>query len=78
MTLYYPQIIKKKRENGICITDVWDDIREFTSGYLAGREALKDEKNSIRIYKQQSPITLLLRIILSSILTNDLIFDPLI
>jgi site-specific DNA-methyltransferase (adenine-specific) len=29
------------RENGMFLTDVWDDIRELTSGYFAGAEALR-------------------------------------
>ena len=56
---------KQERENGIFVTDVWDDIREMTSGYFAGDEALRDESGE-RVHKQQSPIALLLRIILSS------------
>ena len=27
---------KYERENGMFVTDVWDDIRELTSGYFAG------------------------------------------
>jgi len=52
------------REDGVFVTDVWDDIRELTSGYFAGDEALRDN-NGERIHKQQSPVALLLRIILS-------------
>lgn len=66
---------KYKRQNGIYITDVWDDIRELTSGYFAGDEALRDKKGA-RIHTQQTPVALLLRIILSSTLPNDLVFDP--
>ena len=67
---------KYERTNGVYLTDVWDDIRELTSGYFAGDEALRDSKGS-RIHTQQSPIALLLRIILSSTLPGDTVFDPL-
>ena len=67
---------KYARPNGIYLTDVWDDIRELTSGYFAGAEALRDEKG-IRIHIQQSPVALLLRIVLSSSVPGDLVFDPL-
>jgi DNA modification methylase len=66
---------KHKRPNGIYLTDVWDDVRELTSGYFAGDEALRDEKGN-RIHEQQSPIELLLRIILSSTSVGDTVFDP--
>lgn len=66
---------KYKRPNGVFVTDVWDDIRELTSGYLAGDEPLR-EKNGERAHKQQSPIHLITRIILSSTMPNDLILDP--
>ena len=64
------------RSNGIYLTDVWDDIRELTSGYFAGDEALRDTEGR-RIHTQQSPVALLLRIILTSSLPGDLVFDPL-
>lgn len=70
-----PANYKLERENGIYVTDVWDDIRELTSGYFAGDEAIR-EKNGERFHKQQSPIALLLRIILSSANTGDTVFDP--
>ena len=63
------------RENGVYITDVWNDIREMTSGYFAGDEPLR-HKNKKRVHEQQSPNHLLLRIILSSSMPGDLIFDP--
>ena len=66
---------KYKRPNGIYLTDVWDDIRELTSGYFAGDEALRDAKGK-RIHAQQSPVALLLRMILSSSMPGDLVFDP--
>ena len=34
-----PANYKHERENGMFVTDVWDDIRELTSGYFAGDEA---------------------------------------
>jgi len=70
-----PAHYKYERENGMFVTDVWDDIRELTSGYFAGDEALR-ARNGERFHKQQSPIALLLRIILSSTNIGDLVFDP--
>lgn len=61
--------------NGIYVTDVWDDIRELTSGYFAGDEAIRND-NGDREHKQQSPIALLLRIILSSTMPGMNILDP--
>lgn len=66
---------KYERENGMYVTDVWDDIRELTSGYFAGDEALRDREGN-RAHKQQSPLQLLLRIILSSTNPGDLVLDP--
>jgi len=66
---------KYERENGVYLSDVWDDIRELTSGYFAGDEAIKGN-NGERLHTQQSPIALLLRIILSSTIPDDLVFDP--
>jgi len=66
---------KYKRENGLFVTDVWDNIRELTSGYFAGDEPLRVEDGS-RLHNQQSPVHLLVRIILSSSKVGDLIFDP--
>lgn len=66
---------KYKREKGMYVTDVWDDIRELTSGYFAGEEPLRLPDGE-RLHKQQSPIQLLLRIILSSSKPGDFIFDP--
>jgi site-specific DNA-methyltransferase (adenine-specific) len=57
------------------VTDVWDDIRELTSGYFAGDEALRDRQGN-RVHKQQSPVQLLLRILLSSTKPGDLVLDP--
>jgi len=66
---------KYERENGCFVTDVWDDIRELTSGYFAGDEAIKNADNT-RFHKQQSPVALLLRIILSSTRGGDCVLDP--
>jgi DNA modification methylase len=66
---------KYRRPNGMYVTDVWDDIRELTSGYFAGEEPLR-HRNGERFHKQQSPIALLLRIILSSSGIGDTVFDP--
>ena len=70
-----PPGYKHNRENGMYVTDVWDDIRELTSGYFAGDEAIRDESGK-RIHTQQSPVALLLRIILSSSIPGDCVFDP--
>ncbi|MCC6498848.1 MAG: site-specific DNA-methyltransferase [Anaerolineales bacterium] len=70
-----PSNYKIKRENGVYVTDVWDDIRELTSGYFAGDEAIRG-KSGERFHKQQSPIALLTRIILSSSKAGDTVFDP--
>jgi len=67
---------KYERENGVYATDVWDDIRELTSGYFAGDEAMRDLQGN-RVHVQQSPVALLLRIILSSTLPGDTVLDPL-
>jgi len=67
---------KYERKNGVYLTDVWDDIRELTSGYFAGQEAIRDI-NGDRVHKQQSPVALLLRIVLSSTLPGDTVLDPL-
>ncbi len=70
-----PPGYKHARENGMFVTDVWDDIRELTSGYFAGDEALRDADGN-RLHKQQAPIQLLLRIILSSTNPGDIVLDP--
>ncbi len=67
---------KYEHENGVYVTDVWDDIREMTSGYFAGDEALRDPQGN-RAHVQQSPVALLLRMILSSTLPGDTVLDPL-
>lgn len=66
---------KYERENGMFVTDVWDDVRELTSGYFAGDEAIKNEIGE-RFHKQQSPLALLLRIILTSSKVGDCVLDP--
>lgn len=63
------------RKNGRFVTDVWKDVRELTSGYFAGDEALRNP-NGQRAHKQQSPIALLLRIVLSSTMPGDCVADP--
>jgi len=70
-----PPNYKNGYENGIFVTDVWDDIRELTSGYYAGDEAIRSD-NGERFHKQQSPVSLLIRIILSSSTIGDTILDP--
>lgn len=66
---------KYQHENGVYVTDIWEDIRELTSGYFAGDEAIR-EADGNRVHTQQSPISLLLRIILSSSLPGDVVLDP--
>lgn len=70
-----PPNYKYERENGIYVTDVWDDIRELTAGYFASSEAIRTKDGS-RFHKQQAPLSLLLRILLSSSKVGDLILDP--
>lgn len=67
---------KYEHENGVYLTDVWGDIRELTSGYFAGDEAIRDNLGN-RVHVQQSPVALLLRIILSSTMPRDVVLDPL-
>ena len=62
-------------DGSVYVTDVWDDIRELTSGYFAGPEALRD-KSGERFHKQQAPLALLGRIVLSSSAPGDSVFDP--
>jgi len=66
---------KAQRANGVYVTDVWDDIRELTSGYFAGDEAIRTPTDQ-RAHTQQSPVALLLRIILTSALPGDTVLDP--
>ncbi|MFH1422912.1 MAG: site-specific DNA-methyltransferase [Planctomycetota bacterium] len=70
-----PANYKNNYENGVYLTDIWNDIRELTSGYFAGDEAIR-KTNGERFHKQQSPISLLLRIILSSTKAGDTVLDP--
>lgn len=70
-----PANYKYERDNGVFLTDVWDDIRELTSGYFAGDEAIRRD-NGERFHKQQSPLALLLRIILTSSKRGDTVLDP--
>ncbi|BCW94991.1 MAG: site-specific DNA-methyltransferase [Fimbriimonadales bacterium] len=66
---------KFPRADGVFVTDCWSDIRELTSGYFAGDEAIRDACGE-RVHKQQSPVALLLRILLSSTKPNDWVLDP--
>ncbi len=70
-----PPEYKYERADGVYLTDVWDDIRELTSGYFAGDEAVR-YPNGERVHTQQSPVALLLRIILASTLPGDTVLDP--
>jgi DNA modification methylase len=66
---------KTPRPRGILVTDVWDDIRELTSGYYAGAEPLR-RADGTRLHNQQAPVHLLTRILLTSTQVGDVIFDP--
>ena len=66
---------RQPRQNGVFLTDCWEDIRELTSGYFAGDEALRSPTGE-RLHLQQSPVALLLRIILSSTNVGDWVLDP--
>ena len=70
-----PRSYKYERVRGIQVSDVWDDIRELTSGYLAGREPLFTADGG-RFHYQQTSLGILLRIILSSSMPGDTILDP--
>ena len=70
-----PANYKHQRANGMYVTDIWDDIRELTAGYFAGDEALRSAEGD-RFHKQQAPVALLLRIVLSSSVVGDTVFDP--
>jgi site-specific DNA-methyltransferase (adenine-specific) len=63
------------KNDGYYLTDIWDDINELSSGYFAGAEAIRDT-DGVRIHLQQTPIALLLRIVLTSTLPGDIVFDP--
>ncbi len=69
-----PASYKFKRKDGIFVTDVWDDIRELTSGYFAGDEPIQGDEG--RFHKQQTSLAVLLRIILSSSGPGDMVLDP--
>ncbi len=82
---YEPPLLamhEHERETGMYVTDIWDDIRELTSGFFAGEEAIRIKNDKLfvkegdRFHKQQSPIELLTRIILSSSNPGDFILDP--
>jgi DNA modification methylase len=70
-----PANYKYQRENGVFVTDVWEDIRELTSDYFAGDEALRTDSGE-RFHKQQAPLALLLRMILTSTNVGDTVLDP--
>lgn len=70
-----PGYAARPNNNGVNVSDVWVDIREMTSGFLAGKEALLNA-NGERAHKQQAPIALLLRILLSSSDVGMTVLDP--
>ena len=71
-----------ERETGMYLTDIWENIRELTSGFFTGAETIRIKSNNLftkegdRFHKQQSPIELLTRIILSSYKVGDFVLDP--
>jgi site-specific DNA-methyltransferase (adenine-specific) len=70
-----PHNYKIERERGVYLTDVWDDVKELTAGVFAPADAIR-KTTGARFHEQQSPITLLLRILLSSTIKGDRILDP--
>ena len=70
-----PVNYKRQRTRGVYLTDIWDDITELTAGYFSGKEAIRDIDGT-RIHQQQSPIALLIRIILSATNPQDFVLDP--
>lgn len=70
-----PPNYEKDREDGVFVTDCWDDIRELAAGYFAGGEVLRKESGA-RFHAQQAPINLLLRILLSSTSRGNVVLDP--
>jgi DNA modification methylase len=85
-----PANYKVKRPNGVELSNVWGDIRELTSGYYAGIEPIRikgskiiyeykmqdlEDKSIERFHKQQSPLALLVRIILASSRPGDTFLD---
>lgn len=70
-----PENYDRERENGVYLTDVWTDVRELTSGYFAGDEPLRDGDGD-RLHKQQAPLELLTRVVLSSTMPGDTVLDP--
>jgi len=67
---------KYERKNGMFVTDLWDDIKELTAGYFSGTEPILCEDKKTRFHKQQSPLALLVRIILTSSNAGDWVLDP--
>ena len=70
-----PPNYKYPRENGLFLTDVWDDIREMSAGYFAASEQLK-KPDGHRFHMQQMPIHLALRTMLISTKPGDTVLDP--
>jgi DNA modification methylase len=71
-----PENYKVLNYKGFVLTDIWEDIRELSSGFYAGKEAIRDEKGDKIFYGIQSPIALLLRILLVSSFPGDVVLDP--
>lgn len=65
----------KQKSESKYIDDVWVGIREMTSGWAAGLELI-ETPDCRMFHKQQSPVGLLLRILLASTLPGSLVLDP--
>lgn len=66
---------KKKLPDPSVVSDYWSDVKELTAGFFSGDEAILDEKGK-RLHKQQAPLALLVRIILTSSSVGDWVLDP--
>ena len=66
--------ISNRNIDGRNADDIWEDICELSSGYLAQKEVLLDN-NGCKLHLQQMPITLPKRMILHSSDVNDIILD---
>ena len=58
---------KYERKTGMYLTDVWDDIRELTSGYFAGHEPfrkIEDTSHFQNIAKKHVKVNAIQEIIL--------------
>ncbi len=66
--------IANRNIEGRNVDDIWEDICELSTGYLAQKEVLLDG-NGCKLHVQQMPIALPKRMILHSSNVNDIILD---